>query len=243
MKYILSGSTGLLLSLLSYADDASDLSAIVALGDLTDAPAMYEVDGIAGNLQPSQTHATVFPSDTQQTLKAIFFDSVDYNGAPTRVFAWVGLPKWDEATDAPLPAIVLVHGGGGTAESIWANLWAERGYVAISIDTEGRATTESGDRNAHAMSGPRRTGVFNESDVPIGDQFMYHATAGSILANSLLRSWTFVDDTKTGIHGISWGGLITSTAIGIDTRLRLRHPILRLWPHVGRHWQVAGKYR
>ena len=34
-------------------------------------------------------------------------------------------------------AVVLVHGGGGTAFSEWVKLWAKRGYAAIAMDLAG----------------------------------------------------------------------------------------------------------
>ncbi|MGJ8650347.1 MAG: autotransporter-associated beta strand repeat-containing protein [Opitutaceae bacterium] len=224
-------------SLTAFADYVSDRAAITALGNLTAAPTLYEVDTSASTYQSSNTITTLTPSTTAQTLEAIFFDSVDYLGNPTRVYAFVGMPAWDPATDAPLPAIVLVHGGAGMAYDTWANLWAERGYVAIAIDTEGASNTTG----RHNMGGPRRTGVFNESSVTIGDQFMFHATAGSILANSLLRSLSFVDDTKVGIHGVSWGGVITSNVIGVDSRFAFAIPTYgcgHMWDGVGK-WQEA----
>ncbi|MGJ8641896.1 MAG: acetylxylan esterase [Luteolibacter sp.] len=217
MKYFI----GLIFSLTLpvFADFASDRDEIAALGNLTTAPAIYEVDTSSSIYQSSDTLTTLTPSATEQTLKGIFFDSIDYRGDATRVYAFVGMPAWEEG-DTPLPAIVLVHGGSGMAYETWANLWAERGYVAIAIDTEG-ASNSTG---RHNMGGPRRSGVFNESDITIGDQFMFHATAGSILANSLMRSLSFVDETKVGIHGVSWGGVITSNVVGVDTRFAFAIP-------------------
>ncbi|MDA8969275.1 prolyl oligopeptidase family serine peptidase, partial [Akkermansiaceae bacterium] len=226
-----------LFSLPAFADYASDRAAIAALGNLTSAPTIYEVDTSDTVYQSTETIATLSPSTTSQTLEGIFFDSVDYLGNATRVYALVGMPAWNPATDAPLPAIVLVHGGGGGAEETWANLWAERGYVAISIDTEGASNTGT----RHTKGGPRRTGVFNESNITLEDQFMFHASAGSILANSLLRSLPFVDDSKVGIHGISWGGLITSTVIGVDARFAFAIPSYgcgHMWDGIGK-WQEA----
>ncbi|CAA6691583.1 MULTISPECIES: autotransporter-associated beta strand repeat-containing protein [unclassified Lentimonas] len=228
------------LSLSARADYASDRAAIVALGDLTATPTMYEVDTSDTIYKSSETIKSLTPSATEQTLDSIFFESVDYSGIPTtnptRVYAFVGMPAW-QAGDDPLPAIVLVHGGSGMAYATWANLWAERGYVAIAIDTEGASNTTG----RHNKGGPRRTGVFDESDVAIEDQFMYHATAGAILANSLLRNLPFVDDTKVGIHGVSWGGVITSNVIGVDSRFAFAIPTYgtgHMWDGIGK-WQEA----
>src|SRR5215203_1052315 len=63
-------------------------------------------------------------------LKAITYEGRPWKGKPTRVFAWVGLPK----AEGKVPAMVLVHGGGGTAFAEWAKLWTGRGYAAIAMD-------------------------------------------------------------------------------------------------------------
>jgi dipeptidyl aminopeptidase/acylaminoacyl peptidase len=53
---------------------------------------------------------------------------------------------------------------------------------------------------------------------------MYHAVADTILAHSLLRSHPRVDPKKVGVMGISWGGVIVSTVVGIDTRFAFGIP-------------------
>jgi dienelactone hydrolase len=70
----------------------------------------------------------------------------------------------------------------------------------------------------HAWAGPARLGIYADSDQPLADQWIYHAVADTVLANSLLRSRPEVDAAQVGLMGISWGGVITSTVIGIDTR-------------------------
>jgi dienelactone hydrolase len=53
---------------------------------------------------------------------------------------------------------------------------------------------------------------------------MYHALADTMLANSLLRSLPEVDAAKIGVMGISWGGVITSTVVGLDVRFAFGIP-------------------
>jgi dienelactone hydrolase len=108
-------------------------------------------------------------------------------------------------------------------------MWNARGYAAISIAVEGQTDDYSpGTRPRnwfpHAWPGPAREGIYGDSDESFRDQWMYHAVADTILANSLLRSLPEVDADKVGIMGISWGGIITSTVIGIDTRFAFAIP-------------------
>lgn len=57
------------------------------------------------------------------------------------------------------------------------------------------------------------------------DQWIYHAVADTVIANSLLRSLPEVDADKVGVMGISWGGVITATVIGIDDRFAFAIPM------------------
>jgi dienelactone hydrolase len=108
-------------------------------------------------------------------------------------------------------------------------MWTARGYAAISIAVEGQIDEHTPDTRPrdwfrHAWSGPARQGIYGDSDEPLQDQWMYHAVADTILANSLLRSLPEVDADRVGIMGISWGGIITSTVIGVDTRFAFAIP-------------------
>lgn len=226
-----------LVSILS-AQYELDRTAVENLANLTTPPTVYQVDTSQGHSDPSETVDTISPGD----LKHIFFDSVDYEGNETRVYSWISIPANASSTNK-VPAIVVIHGGGGKAFKAWVEQWNKIGYAAISIDTEGHSTLDgefTSPTTNHSYSGPSRTGVYDTYDDPIGDQFMYHATAGTILANSLLRSLDFIDTDHIGVHGISWGGVITSTAIGIDQRFDFAIPAYgcgHMWDAVG-SWQT-----
>ena len=66
-------------------------------------------------------------------VKQIFYESVPYHGKTTRVFACYSLPEGASA-EHPVPGVVLIHGGGGTALADWVTVWNRRGYAAISMD-------------------------------------------------------------------------------------------------------------
>lgn len=194
------------------ADFAEERQQVLGLGDLTAAPARFSAESIAKD----------------GGLEAIFFEGLPWKGGATRVFAWLGLP---EDRGAKVPGIVLVHGGGGTAYREWVEKWTKRGYAAISIAVEGQTDEAEevppGVRRSwkrHAWAGPKRDGIYADSSEPLRDQWMYHAVADTVLANSLLRSLPEVDADSVGLMGISWGGVITSTVIGIDRRFAFAIP-------------------
>jgi hypothetical protein len=66
---------------------------------------------------------------------------------------------------------------------------------------------------------------FSQIDLPPQDQWSYHAVADIILANSLLRSFPYVDKNQIGITGISWGGYLTALVAGVDPRFRFAAPV------------------
>ncbi len=156
-------------------------------------------------------------------LEALFFDGLPWKGKPTRVFAWVGMPKLEPGKKAP--GIVLVHGGGGTAFEAWVRLWTSRGYAAIAMDTCGAVPKGSyGKWERHEAGGPPGWTI-GGVDEPVTDQWPYHALADVILAHSLLRARPEVDAERTGITGISWGGYLTCIASGLDDRFKFAVPV------------------
>ena len=199
-------------SLAAAAEFSEERRLVLELGNLTAPPARFAAEGFASD----------------GGIEAIYFEGLPWKGRATRVFAWLGLP---EDRDGKVPAIVLVHGGGGTAFREWVEKWTARGYAAISIAVEGQTDeaeeVPAGARRSwkrHAWAGPKRDGIYADSSESFRDQWMYHAVADTVLANSLLRSLPQVDADKVGLMGISWGGVITSTVIGIDARFAFAIP-------------------
>ncbi len=196
-----------------HADTGADRKVVLGLVDTcATAPKTYDAEG--------------FKPDGQ--VHAIFYDALPWNGKPTRVFAWIGLPAKREGK---VPGMVLVHGGGGTAYKEWVQKWNAQGFAAISIAVEGQTDVDEKKEAKgrpvwarHAFSGPARDGTFGDTKLPLKEQWMYHALADTMLANSLLRSMPEVDASKIGVMGISWGGVITSTVIGLDDRFAFGIP-------------------
>lgn len=177
-------------------------------------------------------------------IKAITYDGAEIGGNKTKIFAYVGFP--DGASDTnKVPAIVLVHGGGGHAFAEWIKLWNDRGYAAIAMDNTGFFPSESGkgvsghEADNAAMWNYGLYGEFmesgyvnapnndemNSSSKPLDQQWMYHAVISTIVARNVLAADKRVDSSKIGITGISWGGVITSLVIGFDPDFAFAIPV------------------
>jgi cephalosporin-C deacetylase-like acetyl esterase len=180
-------------------------------------------------LKTPQTYPV--PAELEKpNVKAVFYDGVPFRGKPTRVFAYYGVPQVEAGKK--VPAMVLIHGGGGTAFETWVELWNKRGYAAIAMDTCGAmpkgAKPNSPFSNNWArneFSGPNGWGDFAGIDRDPKDQWTYHAVSAAIIGHSLLRSLPEVDADKIGVTGISWGGYLTCIVSGIDTRFKFAVPV------------------
>ncbi len=166
-----------------------------------------------------------------ENVDTIFYDGIEYKGETKKAFAYVAIPEGASA-DNPVPGVVLVHGGGGTAYDRWAKAWADKGYAAISIDTEGRMNTKT---NTYATGGRVFTTFGHQNNVSYNDftadeskhsdMWFYQAASDAILAGNVLRALPEVDETKIGITGISYGSMITMKAIGADNRFSFAVPV------------------
>ncbi|MGJ8691497.1 MAG: alpha/beta hydrolase family protein [Thalassotalea sp.] len=158
-------------------------------------------------------------------FKEIYFEGATYEGKQTRIFSFYKAPKGQ----GPFPAMVLVHGGGGSAFKEWVQKWNDAGFAAISIATEGQTGTLSGQKQPkwvkNEWGGPRRPGIYNDPKKPTNDQWMNQSVTATIQAHNLLRSFDEVKKDQIGIAGISWGGVITSTVMGFDQRFSFAIPI------------------
>lgn len=174
--------------------------------------------------------------DIKSSVRSLSYAGEPYQGKPTRVFAYYASPGTLNANillDRNLPAVVLVHGGGGTAFREWAELWAKRGYAAIAMDLAGYRPHEGvnqhqrENRTRLEEGGPDQGDdeKFGSIDKEPAQQWPYHAVANVIRAHSLIRSFASVDSERTAVTGISWGGYLTCIVAGVDSRFRAAVPV------------------
>jgi dienelactone hydrolase len=220
----------ILVCLLVVEDGSSELEPGIAfdLGRLSIVPKVTPVETVVADGAVAPSLST--PEDSANLgVKAIFYEGLDYNGQPTKVFAYCGIPKplGEGSLASKLPGVVLVHGGGGTAFASWVKLWNDRGYAAIAMDLCGCVPVGTyGNWQRHPLGGPPGWDAsFEQIDGPLEDQWQMHAVSAVIRANSLLRSFAEVDADRIGLTGISWGGYMTCLVAGVDSRFRCAVPV------------------
>jgi dienelactone hydrolase len=194
-------------------------------------------------------------------IRAIDYDGLPYKGKKTSVFAYLGVPK-GASPDAPVPGVVLVHGGYGHPYLPWVKKWNDRGFAAIAMETTGAQPLgrNAGDwrvgpqfsRGVPLPEGyvpaPDNDEMLND-EAPLEEQWMTHALSQVWLANGILRAQPGVDAGRVGICGISWGGVITSLSLALDPRYAFAVPIYgsgyldRALSYIGPKWHRPGNIR
>lgn len=156
----------------------------------------------------------------------IIYQGLPYKGKAQNVFACYATPgtlSGDRSNDKSLPAIILVHGGGGMAFREWVIMWAKKGYAALAMDLRG-----NGPDKKHIDGGfdePNAQTPYFTITPKLNEQWMFQAVADVILANNLIRSFPEVDTNRMAITGISWGGIITCLMVGVDQRYKAAVPV------------------
>ena len=158
--------------------------------------------------------------DKDGSLRKLYYESEPFGGKPTRVFAYYAKP---EKAKGKSPAMVLVHGGGGTAFAEWAELWAKRGYVAIAMDLSGRGP--DGKRLPDGGPGQDDGSKLPLKKTDLKEMWTYHAVAAVIRATACCARCRTSMPTRTGITGISWGGYLTCLVAGLDDRFKVAVPV------------------
>jgi dienelactone hydrolase len=144
------------------------------------------------------------------------YTSHEWKGEPVRIFGFLACPE--RKAKEKLPALLLVHGGGGYATLDRVVEAAERGFVALSIDLPGKGTNRE---NFSRSSGPDMTVEQIYTVMPsLRESYLYHAIRAQRRAISLLAQRPEVDTTRIGMMGASWGGASGLITTSLDKRVR-----------------------
>ena len=184
--------------------------------------------------------------DDSSPVRSLTYENEKFEGHTTDVFAFYATPgtiSGDTSKDKNLPAVVLIHGGGGTAFTQWTLLWAKRGYAAIAMDLGGHRPpapkfdpttgdlasgfSRPDDRTRLERGGPAAGHVQKFSNVggDPTDDWQHHSVPAVIRAHSLIRSFPEVDADRTAVTGISWGGYMTCIVASVDDRFKAAVPV------------------
>jgi dienelactone hydrolase len=118
-------------------------------------------------------------------------------------------------TPGPHPGMLVLHGGGGCAETEKAIAWAQRGYVAVAPDLPGIGEPK---KLIHSK-GRWSTMKYGEgryvANPDVTASLLFDAVISGVKALDLLRAQPEVDTSRVGVVGISWGGYMTTMVCGL----------------------------
>ena len=148
------------------------------------------------------------------SVEEIYYFSRPYKRNPVKIFGYYCYPT---VRSDRLPAILLSHGGGGTASLPRAVSWARRGYTVLAIDLPGKGENRSGSRS----TGPNMdVSVLLRTQPDPSYNYLIHAVAAARNGITYLANRKEVDPDRIGMIGLSWGGVITLLTNGQDDRLK-----------------------
>jgi len=141
------------------------------------------------------------------TVRRVVFRSRD----DSEIFAVIARPS----TAGKYPGMLVLHGGGGSAEIDKAIAWAGRGYVAVAPDLPGIAEPKKLAETKGKWSA-MKYGEGRWQATPDGSaSVIFDAVLSAMKSLYLLRAQPEVDTARIGVVGISWGGYMTTMVAGL----------------------------
>ncbi len=113
------------------------------------------------------------------------------------------------------PGMLVLHGGGGCAETEKAVAWAQRGYVAVAPDLPGIAEPAKIPFSKGRWSAMKYGAGRYVANPDVQASLLFDAVISGMKSLYLLRSQPEVDLSRIGVVGISWGGYMTTMVCGL----------------------------
>ncbi|MDD5594449.1 MAG: acetylxylan esterase [Candidatus Margulisbacteria bacterium] len=147
-------------------------------------------------------------------VEEVYYLSRSFKRKPVKIFGYFCYPR---SRAGKLPAILLSHGGGGTASRPRAVAWARRGYAVLAIDLPGKGENRGGSRS----TGPDMiVPILLRTQPDPSYNYLIHAVAAARNGITYLTQRKEVDPNRIGMIGLSWGGVLTLLTNGQDERLK-----------------------
>lgn len=150
-------------------------------------------------------------------MRAVFYD-VPTVSAQKKVFAFIGYPKTEKPANG-YPAVLLIHGGNGGAFYEMARLWADRGFVTICPDFNGKYAYSINDRQRVNPDGGN-AGYGAIEDLHDENNWAYFSVLSAMRAIDVLLSLDCVDKNNIFSCGLSWGGFLQLMLSAVDDRIK-----------------------
>lgn len=133
----------------------------------------------------------------------------------TKIFAVITRPL----AAGHYPGLLILHGGGGNAETDMAIEWSKQGYIALVLDEPGIADPEK----VHSSDGKWKSLVYGQNrftaNPGITASTLFDGVLAAVQGLYLLHSQPDVIKERIGVTGISWGGYLTTIVSGLGNSM------------------------
>ena len=149
--------------------------------------------------------------------RAIFYDVPVLSGEKS-VFAFISYPKKPMPKNG-YPAVLLIHGGNGEAFYEMTKVWADRGFVAIAPDFNGKYAYSINERQ-HINEKGGNAGYGSVNDLHEENPWAYFSVLSAMRAIDVLFSLDCVNKNAVFSCGLSWGGFLQLLLSASDDRIK-----------------------
>jgi pimeloyl-ACP methyl ester carboxylesterase len=162
------------------------------------------------------------------------------DGSTERVTCLIIKP---EKADKKLPAIVVLHGTGGSKEGQkgWLTRLAKKGFLVIAIDARYHGERSGGAKGAAAYNAAILRAWRTKSGETMEHPFYYDTCWDLWRTADYLQSRADVDGDRLGMIGFSMGGIQAWLAGSVDARYKVVVPAIAVqsfrWSLENEQWQ------
>jgi len=162
------------------------------------------------------------------------------DGSMERVPTLVLLP---EKISGRLPAVIVLHGTGGTKESQLGFMkeLVKRGIIAVAIDARYHGGRAHGAKGSAAYNDAIAKAWSTKAGMPMEHPFYYDTVWDLWRLVDYLETRPDVDAKKLGMIGFSMGGIETWLAASVDDRILVSVPAIAVqsfrWSLENEQWQ------
>ena len=168
-------------------------------------PLLPYLDGKAPEIIREVTNSITPPEGV--VLRQVVFRSRDHS----EIYAAIASPM----AAGKHPGILVLHGGGGSAEVEKAMSWAQRGFVAVAPDLPGIAEPKKLTETKGGFSSLKYGEGRWVASPDASESVIFDGVLSAMKSLYLLRSQPDVDPSKIGVVGVSWGGYMTTMVCGL----------------------------
>ena len=181
------------------------------------------------------------------TQRLTFASEAKADGTVERVPVLVVRPPLEPGVPARRPAVVVLHGTGGTKDGMrsWLDEFARKGFVAVAIDARYHGDRVPGAKGSAAYVAAITKAWQTPAGRPMEHPFYYDTVWDLWRTVDYLRTRPDVDPDRIGMVGTSMGGIQTWLAASVDDRVKVAAPLIGVqsfrWSLDNGQWQGRAK--